>query len=83
MSFQTPVLTLADLPTLGNTTGDFRAVLDTGIIYRWNGASWVTQNSLINNLYYQIPGGSGDNNVDGGVPNTVYGGTITVDGGSP
>ncbi len=32
---------LGALPTTGNTTGDIRQALDTGVPYRWNGTAWV------------------------------------------
>jgi len=34
------VATFALLPIVGNTTGDLRAVIADGIIYRWNGLIW-------------------------------------------
>lgn len=36
------VANLAALPSSGNTTGDIRQLLDTGVPYRWNGSAWVT-----------------------------------------
>lgn len=46
-SWKDPVATVASLPASGNTAGDARAAIDTGIIYVWNGAAW------------QAPSGSG------------------------
>lgn len=34
--------TFIDLPLIGNTTGDARAVLDEATIYRWNGSAWIS-----------------------------------------
>ncbi len=36
-----PVINAAALPSLGNNNGDVRIALDSGIIYEWNGSSWV------------------------------------------
>lgn len=35
------VQTYGDLPLVGNTLGDLRAVIDDNIIYRWNGVAWT------------------------------------------
>lgn len=80
MSFKSPLLSFAAFPLSGNTTGDCRAALDDGKIYRWDGSAWVYQNSLINNLYYQIA--DPNSNLDGGESDTNYGGGIIVDGGN-
>lgn len=40
-SWKSPVATAVDLPANGNKVGDVRVVQDTGIIYEWNGSSWV------------------------------------------
>lgn len=83
MAFKAPFNTFAEFPTLGNTTGDLRAALDDGKIYRWSGSAWVFQSTLINNLYFQIPGsGGGSGNLDGGSAYTTYGGTSPIDGGN-
>lgn len=42
VSFQDPVATVAALPISGNHPGDVRAALDTGLLYMWNGSSWVS-----------------------------------------
>lgn len=34
------VATVLELPTTGNTTGDVRQVLSTGVPYKWNGSAW-------------------------------------------
>lgn len=34
------VANLAALPAVGNTTGDIRQLLDTGVPYRWSGSAW-------------------------------------------
>jgi hypothetical protein len=41
-SWKTPVNTVTSLPSLGNTLGDARATEDTGLVYVWTGAAWVT-----------------------------------------
>lgn len=46
-SWKAPVATIGDLPASGNTAGDARAAIDTGVIYVWDGATW------------QAPSGSG------------------------
>jgi len=40
-TFKTPVQTIADLPSTGNTVGDIRLVLDDSDIYEWDGSQWV------------------------------------------
>ena len=40
-SWKSPVATATDLPSNGNTIGDVRVVQDTGIIYEWNGSTWI------------------------------------------
>lgn len=83
MSFKAPFTTFSEFPLVGNTTGDLRAALDDGKIYQWSGSAWVWQNTLINNLYFQIPGsGGGSPNLDGGTAYTTYGGVTSIDGGN-
>lgn len=37
-----PVANMAALPATGNTSGDVRVTLDSGIIWEWNGSTWIT-----------------------------------------
>lgn len=37
MALLSPCKTLADLPLVGNTIGDLRVALNTGLIYKWDG----------------------------------------------
>lgn len=70
-SWKDPVATSASLPATGNTAGDARAAIDTGIIYVWDGAAW------------QAPSGSGTvTSVGMSVPSflSVAGSPITTSG---
>src|ERR1019366_1523703 len=40
-NWKAPVSTASLLPTTANSIGDVRIALDTGIVYYWNGTSWV------------------------------------------
>ena len=40
-SWKPSVASLASLPAVSNATGDLRQALNTGVIYRWDGAEWV------------------------------------------
>ena len=44
-SWKDPVSTVLALPAIGNSQGDTRVVLDTGVIYEWLGAAWVAASS--------------------------------------
>lgn len=48
--FKAPKPSSASLPAVGNTTGDYRATLNDGKIYRWSGSAWVFDHSYINNV---------------------------------
>jgi hypothetical protein len=48
MSLKSPCKTISSLPSVGNTTGDIRAVLDTGAVYKWNSSNWVDTSTKIN-----------------------------------
>ncbi len=41
-SWKAPVSSLVTLPSSGNVAGDCRSTQDSGSIYCWDGASWVT-----------------------------------------
>lgn len=41
-----PVASLANLPSSGNTLGDIRMTLDDGVIYRWDGTTWLSGASV-------------------------------------
>ena len=41
-SWKTPVASAGALPGSGNVAGDCRDAIDTGIIYCWDGSSWVS-----------------------------------------
>lgn len=47
MAWKYPVKNVASLPAVGNTTGDLRAVLDSGDVYRWGGSSWSYQSMKV------------------------------------
>lgn len=40
VSYKDPVATTGDLPTVGNSIGDIRAVIDNNTLYIWDGAAW-------------------------------------------
>jgi len=68
-SWKEPVATVGDLPTSGNGNGDARAVIDTGVVYVWDGSAWVSQG-----------GGGGTGDVTG--PSSSTSGTIAVFSGT-
>jgi hypothetical protein len=41
-TWRQPVATSSDLPDVGNTDGDARAVIDSGTVYVWDGTEWVS-----------------------------------------
>jgi hypothetical protein len=53
------VNTAASLPVIGNVTGDVILVLDTNILYSWNGVSW------------SIPGGGGGSSAWGTITGSL------------
>ena len=44
-SWKDPVTTVTALPSIGNSQGDVRVALDTGVIYEWIGTSWIAATS--------------------------------------
>jgi len=58
-SWRYSVDTVASLPMVGNVIGDVRLVIDTSILYSWNGTSWT------------IPGGGGGSNAWGTITGTL------------
>ena len=38
--FKDNVELITDLPTVGNTTDDFRLVKENGFVYKWDGVTW-------------------------------------------
>lgn len=42
-SWKSPVATALSLPALGNSQGDVRIALDTGVIYAWIGSMWIAE----------------------------------------
>lgn len=68
-NWQNPVASALDLPSIDNTQGDMRVTLDSGILYIWEGAVWVSQSGS---------GPSADVNIAavGGSPFTLGQGTM-------
>lgn len=42
-SWKSPVATAADLPAIGNSSGDVRVVIDIESLYIWNGSAWILE----------------------------------------
>jgi hypothetical protein len=81
------VATVGDLPTVGNNAGDARVVIDTGDLHVWDGSVWNNVGQFQGPQGIQGPQGpqgiQGDSivNIDGGFPDSDYGGITAIDGG--
>ena len=53
-SWRSPVSTHTSLPVTGNTAGDARTAQDTGVLYVWNGSSWVSGSGGSTDSFYII-----------------------------
>ena len=82
MAWKSAVENSSSLPGTSNTTNDLRITLDTGIIYRWNGSSWIDEGARA--FIYSNPTGTGggSSDIDGGAAASTYGGTTDIDGGN-
>lgn len=71
--WKTPVNTYSQLPTIKNSDGDVRLVLDENIIYRWNGSleEWVIMSGSSGTKYWASPVDTTDD-----LPNSADNGEI-------
>lgn len=76
------VTNVVDLPPSPSGTPIY-AVTSVRLLYRWNGASWINTGSKYNFLVGPQGATTYVGNIDGGSPNTSYGGTNPIDGGTP
>lgn len=77
-----PVANLAALPASGNTTGDVRLTVDTGIIYWWDSSAWIVASGSSNMTFTKFSGtGAGGESVLATTTDLVAKSvTVTIDG---
>ena len=85
------VADVASLPTVGNSVNDAYIVDADGNLYVWNGSSWTDAGQIVGPQGPTGPegatgptGAAGNpyGNIDGGFPDSSYGGINAIDGGS-
>jgi len=85
------VANVGSLPTVGNSVNDAYIVDSDGNLYVWDGSSWTDAGQIVGPQGPTGPQGSTGptgaagnpyGNIDGGFPDSSYGGINAIDGGS-